>query len=376
MVKGIKIGLLAYSSKTGLGIQTREFYNHIPCEKVLIADISKLNKMPVDHSWCKIENKRVTNGLPSDDDVAWLVDGVDIIFLAETPLNYNLFAYANVRGVKTVLQHNVEFLDYFQKPDLPAPSLFASPSHWGIEKVKRLGIAPITYWGVPVNTDLIPYRDIKEVKTIMHIIGRPAAKDRNGTLIALDLFERLGKGFRYQVFLQRPKDVQAGGHFKDIEQRIKEVQKKVDLEVKEDLPNYKDIYKDGDLLVFPRRYGGLCLPLWEALSAGIPVVMTDISPNNAVLPKRWLAEANLKGSFMTRTEINLYEADSENLREKVQNVVRNFKGENLLARKIAENMSWKVQAPIYLERLKEICESSSIQKLLEKSAVFKPSSSI
>jgi len=114
----MRIGLLAYSSDTGLGYQTREFYKHFPCAKVLIADLSKYNGMPLDHSWCTTEHK-ICDGFPSDGDCEWLVTDVDLVFVCETPLNYSLFTMASIRGVKTVQQFNYEFFDYFENPYSP-----------------------------------------------------------------------------------------------------------------------------------------------------------------------------------------------------------------------------------------------------------------
>lgn len=38
-------------------------------------------------------------------------------------------------------------------------------------------------------------------------------------------------------------------------------------------------------MILPRKYAGLCLPMNEALMSGLPVIMTDIEPNNVILPK-------------------------------------------------------------------------------------------
>ena len=43
-----------------------------------------------------------------------------------------------------------------------------------------------------------------------------------------------------------------------------------------------DLYDGCSILVMPRRYGGLCLPVQEAMARGMAVVMTDCPPN-----RRW-----------------------------------------------------------------------------------------
>ena len=40
-----------------------------------------------------------------------------------------------------------------------------------------------------------------------------------------------------------------------------------------------DLYRDADVLVSPRRFGGLSLPVLEAIGMGLVVMMTDCEPN-------------------------------------------------------------------------------------------------
>jgi glycosyltransferase involved in cell wall biosynthesis len=66
-------------------------------------------------------------------------------------------------------------------------------------------------------------------------------------------------------------------------------------------------------MVLPRRYAGLCLPMNEALISGMPVFMTDVSPNNQILPGKWLVESKKIGEFKTKSMVNIYEANPERL---------------------------------------------------------------
>jgi len=88
------------------------------------------------------------------------------------------------------------------------------------------------------------------------------------------------------------------------------------------LENSCDLYKDFDALILPRKYGGLCLPVNEALMSGLPVIMTDISPNNKLLPKEWLVKSRKTGEFMTRTMIDIYSSDIKELGEKIDWIVK------------------------------------------------------
>jgi glycosyltransferase involved in cell wall biosynthesis len=85
----------------------------------------------------------------------------------------------------------------------------------------------------------------------------------------------------------------------------------------EEIDNYQDIYHGADALILPRRYGGNCLPLNEAISTGMPVLMPDISPNNQFLDRTWLMPAEIVGQFEPRTVIDIYGVKPEDLAAKI-----------------------------------------------------------
>ena len=62
------------------------------------------------------------------------------------------------------------------------------------------------------------------------------------------------------------------------------------------------------------------MPMTEALASGLPVIMTDIDPNNKILPKEWLVPARKKSEFTARTVVEVYSADSDKLAEKIASV--------------------------------------------------------
>jgi glycosyltransferase involved in cell wall biosynthesis len=74
-------------------------------------------------------------------------------------------------------------------------------------------------------------------------------------------------------------------------------------------------------MILPRKYAGLCLPMNEALFSAMPVFMTDISPNNQILPSRWLTTTHGDGFFMAKTKIALFSADPRNLAKVIDEYV-------------------------------------------------------
>lgn len=355
----MKIGLLAFSTNTGLGYQTLEFAQNMNPDKVLIADLSRHNGVQTHHDRFKgarIDPCNSPNYL-SNESCEWLVDGMDVIFVCETPLNYYLFKYAKLKGVKIVQQFNYEFLDYFRNPNLPAPDIFAAPTNWNIQNVENLNLAKVERWPVPVDTNKIRFRNITKAKTLVHIIGRPAAHDRNGTRLFLLAAHYFGRRFKYKVYLQEPKESRAISHFKEIKSLLDRAKIELgeNLEIITDVADNSEMYTSGDILILPRKYGGLCLPMWEALSAGMPVIMPFISPNDDILPHNWLTRAYISSNFHAHTNIDLYDANPAHLMETIEFVAKDISRANLQAKELADDMSWTNQKPKYLERIERLC---------------------
>lgn len=55
----------------------------------------------------------------------------------------------------------------------------------------------------------------------------------------------------------------------------------VTVEVLPALADHRDLYRNVDLLVIPRRYAGQNLPATEAAAAGVPVLMTNVDPQDS-----------------------------------------------------------------------------------------------
>lgn len=351
----MKLGILCYASPTGLGYQTRDYVKYLNPDKLLAVDLSMYNGMPVYKEWYEGRNVIWTSGVPNNDEINRFLDGLDVVFMAETPLNYYLFEEAKRRGIKTFNAFNYEFLDYFKHPEWEVPTVLAAPTVWNIDIVRGLNKTKVHHFPVPVERNH-PVREINELKKVFHIIGRPAVNDRNGTLSFLSAIERIGRKYEYIVYLQEPTDFRAKEYYEPVRKRLMEVKESVGIKIVKNSVDNKELFSEGDLLILPRRYGGLCLPMQEALSWGIPVIMTDISPNDSVLPKNWLVKAVQKTMFRGHAEIPVYEADIDDLVVKIgQFADGNFmKESNHIADGIGESLSWENLKPKYLQWFAEL----------------------
>jgi glycosyltransferase involved in cell wall biosynthesis len=333
-------GLIARKDRTGLGYQTKAIYEHLKPNKTLVLDISMHNGQEQIDGWYQGEYH--VKDFPKKDTIQRFLSGLDLVFTCETPYNYELFAIAKAMGVKTVNQYNPEFFDYFLH-DYPKPDLLLAPSLWKFKEVDNWAKANNVkhkYLHLPVDREQFKFK-LRTTKKMFHVAGKPAEHDRNGTW---DFMMAVPNGI---VITQ--KEALA----KEIRTRYRHSN------VFTGISNPETIYNFGDVMIMPRRYGGNCLPLNEALSSGCPVIMPDIEPNNSLLPEHWLVPAYIVGQFEPRTKVDLYSVDPKALADKV-NEIRNdwdMAKESQLANEIAEKISWNALKVEYIKTLEDLCKS-------------------
>ena len=307
----VNLGIIARCDNTGLAAQTWEYVRHLSPAKVLVIDVSRYadggpncnkhahrERFEGDHvSWFE-------NWVPTESVIHRFLDGLDCVLSAETLYNPNLPHWAKKLGVKTVVAPNWEFFDPALKP-----SLYIPPTKWHISE---MGPTPVEYMPNPVDTDRVALReDLPSVaRHVVHMVGRPAVHDRNGTEPFLDALRLVTVPLDVTIRCQDPH------YLRGLNTSMPDhITLMVD---NRDVTNYWEQYTVGDLLVMPRRYGGQCMPAQEAVAAGIPTIMTDVSPNHDWLPGTWLVPARQTGAFRAKQFIDIYSPDVAHLAEKIQ----------------------------------------------------------
>lgn len=266
----MKVGIIARSEDRGLGIQTWEAVRHLNPDRVLVIDVQNPDGFPMHlDRYPGATVARLTNGHHLAESLVreWL-DGLDVVFSVETLYDWRLADWAREHGVATVVQLNPEFFQH-DRPNWhePAPTAWWNPTTW---RAKDLGPA-VRYVPVPVAANRFEPRQLSgESRQLraLHVVGRAALGDRNGTEIALTTADETSN-IEWTFRAQRERDLahRSAGP----------------------TPNYWDLYDGMDVLVMPRRYGGLCLPAQEAMAAGMAVVMPSCPPNGdwPIIPLRW-----------------------------------------------------------------------------------------
>lgn len=342
----MRLGLIARADNSGLGVQSHEFYRHMQPAKTLVIDVGHL------YDGGKHANKQTFRDrypdaeffpgwTPDPRTLQGFLDGLDVVFSAETFYSTDLPAMASQAGVRTVLQPNWEFIDKRYRPDL-----YAAPTLWHFDKIP----GNKNHLPVPIATDRFVPTDFPTAGPLrfLHVIGRPAVHDRNGTQDLLDSLRYVRAEVTVSI---RCQDTAYAGELLGRHS----LPPNVTLDVSGgDTQDYWDNYAGHDVLLMPRRFGGLCLPAQEAVGAGMPVIMPNISPNEW-LPAEWLVEAGWCDSFRAMQRVDIYSANHHALAAKIDQFATDavfLKQARTDALRLRDEMSWAALKPKYLEVLR------------------------
>jgi hypothetical protein len=310
----MRLGIIARCDNTGLGNQTRELVKMLNPDKILLIDSYSFNNNKQYPQWYDGYNViKTTRGMPRTKEILAFLDEVDVVISCETFYHLDFVDIARKRNIKTILQYNYELFGNLVHPEWPLPDILLSPSSWNIDVVKEKFGSKCKVYHLPPPTDTSLFNTARENnlskthKRILHIAGKKAAKDRNGTNTVVEMLKYSSADYELVIATQTPLDFIT----KDSRLKIN----------KDNVRNREDLYNGYDAMVLPRRYAGLCLPMNEALISGLPVFMTDISPNNQILPHNWLVGSNKIGEFKTKLMVDIYEADATKLGKTIDNYI-------------------------------------------------------
>jgi hypothetical protein len=346
----VRLGLIARADDRGLGIQSWELYRHLQPAKVLIADLSHRVHYPIypERFPGALISRFEGDELDSEIIHQFLHD-LDVVLTCETPYDYRIYDIARRRGIRTACQFNYEFFKYLEVPSLPKPDLFIAPSTWHLERLRRYEHVLLP---LGVDRERCRFRHRKRADVFLHPGGHRAWGDRNGT-------EIVRKSLRYikapvTVRIRTQSRLASDPH---IPKRTDSARVEV---IHATESNYWDVY-DGDVLVLPRRYGGQCLPLNEALSCGLVPVMPDIAPQSEFLPPECLIRARVVGPFRTQAgSVTRYAVRPVDLGYRLRELYEEPEIVSTLSKwadGYAETISWETMRSRWLEVLGQLAAS-------------------
>jgi hypothetical protein len=243
-------GSIVYATNQGLGILAKDFYDNGIINKVLI---QKHSKRENHYDWYK--DYRMLDKSNYD----WFFEDLESIIFFETPFDWGLIDEAKRRKVKTILMPMYECTNY----PLPRnPDLIISPSL--LDKEYYPNSILMT---VPVD---VKWKLRKKAKVFIHNAGNGGLDYRNGTLELLEAMRYVKSPIKLII-------------------RTQELDFKCDdirVEIRKGTFKREDLFKKGDVFIFPEKFNGLSLPLQEAFASGMLVMAGNRFPMNTWLPNK------------------------------------------------------------------------------------------
>lgn len=342
-----RIGVIARTEDRGLGHLTWEAWRHLDDVSALVIHpgvhgqgfaqhIDRFAPYGLGQGQSRMVAWTDDQQLQERDVRAWL-ETVDVVYSAETFYDRRLPGWARDAGVATVLHTMPELHHVDQGDDV---DVIWCPTPWHMTEIQARHTTPVRLVPVPVALERFGDGSWRSPSVnVLHVAGHAAYQDRNGTKIAAAASHLFNPGIAYGVISQDDTVALGKGHR---------------------LPSwdtYWQLYGGADVLLMPRRFGGLCLPIQEASAAGLAIIALDTEPHD------WYGcadvEATVIGDFETGSGlVEIYTARPADVADAVNAVAHGtLGGVRILderrgkARDWAEQHSWDALLPTWYDEL-------------------------
>jgi glycosyltransferase involved in cell wall biosynthesis len=323
------LGFIARCDNTGLGVESADVARWLHPDRVLVVTgggpRERRDEFPERFASCP--TRILIDRAPTTAQLDELLVGLDTLLFIETPYDWSIVERAKQLGVKTVLRINYECLPEV----LPIePDVMIAPIDW--RQPSSVRVLPF-----PVDRTRFPFRRRHQARTFVHVAGHQGLFGRNGTAELLQAIPLVESDVRFIIYSQNPIEA------------IDDPRLRLSIA---DCPDNRAFFAEGDVLVFPRRYGGQALAMNEALSSGMPVMMTDMPPQSSFLPKELLIQPQRfeKARVMRDVDVAVIEpaAIARRIDEWANRDISRFSD---WADAYAESISWPTLLPEYVRLL-------------------------
>lgn len=334
----MKIAALVRCDNSGISNVTWEFTKHLKPSKVCIIINSANQNFP--ERYDGITSIKVTNSL-STEQYEWLTDDVDVLWTAETFYDWRIIDYCRKKNVKTVLTTMIEMT----AEKLPKyPDVFHCPSKLDYEVFTEKFSNEKVFIPWPINTDVLPWKKRTKAKHFIHTASHGGMNGRKGTQLLLEAMQYVKSDIKLTVYAWKN------------EYKIPN-DPRIEVQIK-NFKNYWQVWREGDVLVYPQGANGICLPIVEAMSSGMAVITTDIYPFNEYMPKDLLFKPT--SSFKKRMapallEVEDYKISPESIADKIDMIAnKDISKYSEYGKKWAKEHSWKKLLPRYVDMFKSV----------------------
>lgn len=295
-------GSIILATDQGLGYLAKAFFDNN------VIDVVSIHK----HTTRRNHYEWYPNSVSEEE----LLRICDTLIFFETPFNWSIIPKARELGIKTILVPMYECTRYpfpYQPDEIWCPSeldyQFYQEKGEECQRIK-----------IPVD---VPWRWRLKARKFVHNAGNGGLGGRNGTKELVEAFKYVKSDARLVLRSQIP-----------ITCNNSRIQVKVG--------TFDDIWKEGDVFIFPEKFNGLSLPIQEAFASGMLVMAGDRFPINEFLPKEPLIPVSGYHKETISVDFQCAEYDPKIIAQKIDEWYdKDISQFSLLGRKYGEKNSWK-----------------------------------
>lgn len=265
----MRIGMMSYACKQGLGYLAKSFWDAGVIDEMLMIHHGKRTTYP---EWYQDKAHSITNlSQLRSTSIINVLEKLDIMLFFETPFDWNFPALCSACGVKTVC---MPMYEWYPKNKMDVFDAYLCPSLLDCDYFQD-HVNPL--FQPPVDDSI--WKQRTTAKTFLHNAGNIGFRGHKGTLELLQAMEYVESDLTLTV---RCQDKAA---FTRLLHQVPQVRKNPKVILENYAVAYEDLFSTHDVLVAPEKFNGLSLPLQEAYAAGMLVMTTDRYPINTWLPR-------------------------------------------------------------------------------------------
>jgi glycosyltransferase involved in cell wall biosynthesis len=336
----LRIGLIARYDNSGLGTMCWEFARHLKPVKVLLVSNGIYQTFPERYDEFETRTNPARNVF-SNEIKDWLTEDIDVLLTIETFYDHSIIKTCRTKGVKTAQLTMCELLP----SKIPIyPDLFLCPSKLDMEMTpehNKVLVSP------PFNLEKLKWRKRDIARVFVHTASHGGISGRKGTHFILEAMKHVKSDIKLIIYSWRS--------FVCNDPRV---------EVRvQNFKNYWQCWQEGDVLIYPQDFNGICLPICEAMCSGMAVITTNIFPFNEYLhPDLMFDPTGFRDVRVSPTLVKVKGAiiDPKKIAEKIDLIANKDIGKySEFGKKWAEKNSWGVLLPKYVKILEELCKEQS-----------------
>lgn len=309
----MKIGLIGFHCRTGLGELNRQIHQYVSLHHWLIRSHKSKSTLGLEG----MKSVSIGSTLQEVDD---FISSVDVVLFCETPYWDHVPKRAKDLGKRVVCVPMQEWTPDSSHSWIDSVDLFICPTRHCYDELS--GRLPCHYLQWPVDVSRYAMRTRTTCDRFLFINGNGGWHGRKGLSVVEDLV---------RLWPEIPLTVRSQSRVPDSLRPFM---------VEGEARSSQELYKDGDVLLCPHSVDGLGLEVMEAMACGLPVVCTEGRPWNEYPCISYVRST--KGRIRINREVDWYTPSPQHLYEVCSRLLgTDIEGYSLSGRAWTDSLDWR-----------------------------------